>query len=156
MRNVNGTFKKGFSGPALKHGELRGGGRTKEYRAWKHMKGRCLTKTDSKFKDYGGRGIAIADCWVNDFSRFLDDVGRAPSRAHSIGRIDNNGNYEPGNVRWETPTQQANNRRRQLWLTHNGKTQTAAQWSRETGIYYETIRARVLYYGYSHEKALTK
>jgi hypothetical protein len=85
---------------------------TPEYSAWKHMKQRCSNPNTINFHNYGGRGIRVCSQWVNDYSQFLSDVGRRPSSAHSLDRIDNDGNYEPGNVRWATPKEQANNRKR--------------------------------------------
>jgi hypothetical protein len=78
------------------------------------MKKRCLNPDYRFYQNYGGRGITICNKWQNSFEAFLRDIGRAPGsgREWSIDRIDNDGNYEPGNVRWATPKQQANNQRR--------------------------------------------
>jgi hypothetical protein len=92
------------------HGESQTG-RTAEYRAWTSMKSRCINERHSKFQDYGGRGISVCQQWTNSYERFLADMGRKPTPAHSIDRIDNDGNYEPGNCRWATAKQQVDNRR---------------------------------------------
>jgi hypothetical protein len=120
---------------------------TVEYRAWCAMRRRCT--------DYGGRGIRVAPEWDASFERFIADVGPRPSPLHSLDRIDNNGNYEPGNVRWATRQQQSANRNYCKLLTFNGKTQNYADWSRETGIFWKTIKMR-LKAGWSVEDALTK
>jgi len=93
-------------GNRLKHGMTR----TKIYRAWANMKTRCSNLQRQEFNRYAGRGIELCERWMN-FENFLADVGQPPSPKHSIDRIDNDGNYEPGNVRWATFTQQMANRR---------------------------------------------
>lgn len=96
-----------------RHGHTSGGNISPEYRAWTEMKRRCLDRHRKEFKNYGGRGIAIHAAWASDFAAFFACVGPRPSSRHSIDRYPNNdGNYEPGNVRWATAKQQANNRRK--------------------------------------------
>lgn len=83
-----------------------------EYGPWKAMKQRCHCPKDKDHHRYGGRGIIVCDRWRESFAAFLQDVGPRPSLAHSLDRYPNkDGNYEPGNVRWATAKQQANNRR---------------------------------------------
>ena len=94
----------------LKHGEAVVTKRTPEYRAWMSMHNRCLQPTYHAFKHYGGRGIRICDRWMHDFAAFLADVGRRPPGT-SLDRINVDGNYEPGNVRWATPKEQVQNQR---------------------------------------------
>jgi hypothetical protein len=75
------------------------------------MKARVLNAGRADFKNYGGRGIRVCPAWLESFEQFLADVGSRPSSAHSLDRINNDGNYESGNVRWATKAEQAANRR---------------------------------------------
>jgi hypothetical protein len=97
----------------LTHGGTVGHKRTAEYHAWHAMQSRCFRKSIHNYKDYGGRGITVHADWLGagGFARFLAYIGPKPSPKHSLDRIDNNGNYAPGNVRWATPTEQMRNRR---------------------------------------------
>lgn len=92
---------------------LRRDGRSKlpEYRTWVSMKQRCQNPRNARYPRYGGRGITVCPVWSEDFTAFLADVGPRPAKHFQLDRINNDGNYEPGNVRWATPQQQAYNRR---------------------------------------------
>lgn len=85
--------------------------RTPEYMAWQSMIKRCHSQNFHGYENWGGRGIIVCERWRNSFEEFLEDVGRRPSSGHSLDRINNNSNYEPGNVRWTDWGTQANNRR---------------------------------------------
>jgi hypothetical protein len=90
-----------------KHGRYR----TPEYFAWDNMRQRCGNPKHPEYKNYGARGIKVCERWKL-FINFFADMGERPSPELSLDRINNDGNYEPGNCRWATPKEQANNQRR--------------------------------------------
>jgi hypothetical protein len=83
----------------------------REFQAWYNMKKRCINPSHPSYLSYGGRGISVCPEWLGSFEAFYEHIGPRPSPDHSVDRINNNGNYEPGNVRWATRTQQQRNRR---------------------------------------------
>jgi hypothetical protein len=90
---------------------------TKIYHVWDSIKYRCLNPNYRQWKDYGGRGVTICDEWAKSFEAFYDYVSKLPNyrgKGYSIDRINNDGNYEPGNVRWATRIEQNRNRRNVL------------------------------------------
>lgn len=136
---------------ARSHGESA----TPLYFVWAQMKRRCYRVGDNRYPQYGGRGIVVCDRWRKSFAAFLADMGYPPSGAHTLDRIDNDGNYEPGNVRWATLTEQANNRRSNHVLEHEGQRLSVVQWARATGLPEKTLYAR-LYAGWAVSRALTE
>jgi len=94
----------------LTHGHSKRKGWTQEYRSWTKIFQRCYNPKCKNFHDYGGRGITVCERWLQ-FENFIADMGNKPTPKHSLDRINNDGNYEPGNCRWATHTEQMRNRR---------------------------------------------
>ncbi len=128
---------------STKHGMCRRGQHTPEYTAWCNLRGRCLDQSSPDWPLYGGRGITFAERWL-DFASFFKDIGPRPSPSHSIDRWpDMNGNYEPGNVRWATPQEQARNSRKNVFLEHRGIRATIAEWAERQGLEYGCLYYRL-------------
>lgn len=126
-----------------------------EFHVWKTMKSRCHNKNSHAYPRYGGRGIVVCDRWRASFADFYADMGPRPTGRHCIDRIDNDGNYEPGNCRWVTNQENCCNTSRNRILTVSGESKTLSQWSRETGVSQGTIIARIER-GWSVESAVLK
>lgn len=126
-----------------------------EYAIWNAMRARCHNPKHKRFSDYGGRGITVCDRWRDSFEDFLTDVGSRPSSDLTLDRIDNNGNYEPGNVRWVSMAAQAENRRNNVLITFNGRTQIASVWARELGVNREALCRKYLM-GFGLEEILSE
>ncbi len=110
-----------------------------EFKVWMGMKARCSNPED---KHYCGRGVRVCSSWLNSFDRFILEMGRRPTDKHSIDRIDNDKGYSKDNCRWATIIEQANNKRTSKTITYNNKTQTIAEWARETGLNKKMLYAR--------------
>ena len=115
-----------------------------EYKMWENARSRCRSPKNRKYPIYGGRGISMSERWVSSFATFIKDMGPRPSPAHTLDRIDPDGDYEPSNCRWATWETQNNNRgsfNRKVKVS--GRTFTVAQASREFGVPHGTILSRL-------------
>lgn len=130
--------------------------RTPEYRVWWNMVARCRYPCVRQYKDYGGRGITVCERWEKSFQAFLDDMGPRPSPKHSIERLNNHGNYEPGNCKWVERPEQDRNKRNNRLLTAQGETLTLAEWSRRTGLAARTISQRISRLGWTEAQAVNE
>ncbi len=137
---------------AKNNGNTIHGSRSPEYRTWSGMLQRCKNKKYTKYHLYGGRGITVCERW-HKFDNFLVDMGPRPEGL-TLDRIDNNGNYEPGNCRWATKKQQARNMRPNIVLTVNGETKLLVEWAEQKGICFNTMRERI-YRGFPPELVIS-
>ena len=110
-----------------------------EYGSFNAARNRCRP-SDKDSARYYERGIRFL---YKDFWQFIEDVGPRPTAQHTLDRIDNNGHYGPGNCRWSTPKEQANNRRDNVWVEHQGSYFTVSQLSEKLGINKSTLLKRV-------------
>lgn len=115
-----------------KGNKTHGARHTPEYEIWKAMRARCENSNNKGWKNYGARGIVVCDRWKY-FENFLADMGLRPAGL-SIERVDNNGNYEPGNCKWGTRVEQSRNRRNCRYVMKDGERLTFAEAARLIGI----------------------
>jgi hypothetical protein len=121
------------------------------YVSWATMIDRCRNPHRENFKHYGGRGIKVCARWASSFQLFLADMGERPSLLHSIDRRDPDGDYEPGNCRWATKKEQANNRR--STVRYSGR--TLGEWAEKTGLDAKVLWDRINRYGWEFERAIS-
>ena len=131
---------------------------TRVYHAYLGMLNRCFDNTNDNYKSYGGRGITVCDEWkgengAENFYKWAMNNGYEDNL--TLDRINVNGSYEPDNCRWVSMLVQNNNKRDNVFITHNGETRTMKEWSRITGIGYTTIKERIRR-GWDSEIAITK
>jgi hypothetical protein len=115
------------------HRRTHGQSKTREYKIWNGIKKRCFNPNCAAYKNYGGRGIVMSDKWRSSFQSFLDDVGLSPTDMHELDRTNNNGNYEPGNVRWVLPRENALNTRRNRLIEYRGERLPMSELARRNG-----------------------
>jgi hypothetical protein len=125
------------------------------YSTWLGIRQRCFNSTVKNYKRYGGRGITMCERWMNDFWAFVADVGPRPSGL-TLDRIDNNGHYEPGNVRWATCEEQIDNRDAPglRLITFRGQTMPMHQWEKSLGFGKNSLAMR-LKHGWTLDEAMT-
>jgi len=124
------------------------------YISYRSMKARCLCETNDAYQKYGGKGITIHKPWLESYENFKRDMGPRPQNT-TLDRIDNAQGYNPENCRWADKKAQANNRSNNKRITHNGKTQTLAEWADTVNVSRRTLWNRINVYKWSVEQALT-
>lgn len=145
--------KESLAKMATKHGMRH----TKIYAVWVVMRDRCYNSNNKDYADYGGRGITVYPSWKDNIEPFYEYVSKLPhfeEKGYSLERIDNNRNYEPGNVKWADKYEQANNKRNNHLLEYKGKKQTLAMWAKEKGFAYSKLESRINRYHWSIDRAL--
>lgn len=123
------------------------------FTTWLSMMSRCNKTHDRAYPRYGGRGITVSDSWT-DFEKFAADMGPKPTPDHSIDRINNDKGYSKENCRWATRTEQNRNRSNSSVLTFRGRTETLKDWSKYSGIPYETLRQRIFQLHWTADEAI--
>lgn len=126
-----------------KHGHTWEGGKSITYKSWESMIARCTYPSNPAYAHYAARGITVADRW-RDFSNFLADMGKRENLSFSLDRIDNDRGYEPGNCRWATKREQANNRVTNKRFEYRGTLYTLPELSRVSGVPKERLRSRLV------------
>lgn len=140
-----------------KHGETKNRNKySDEYRCWCLIKRRCYNPNDVSYDRYGARGIKMCDGWMKSYASFLEDVGRKPTKKHSIDRIDSSKNYSCGhcdeciqnewtaNLKWSTIKEQNRNKRGLRFIEHLGETKTIAEWAEIYQTSYTKFRDRLV------------
>lgn len=130
--------------------------KTRMYHIWSMMRRRCNDPKNHAYINYGGRGITVCDEWNGSFEPFMDwALSHGYDDNLTIDRIDNDGNYCPDNCRWVKPEEQAQNRRRNWKIEHQGKTKNLKQWCDELNLDYKRTHNRLNQLGMTFEKAIS-
>ena len=131
---------------------------TRFYFTWRGIVARCTDPNHQAYAQYGGRGIKFYEAWLSDpaaFSEYISQLPDSGRKGYTLDRINNDGNYEPGNLRFASMPEQQRNRQNTHNITHQGKTQCLESWADEYGILSGTLYRR-LKLGWPMEKALTQ
>lgn len=129
------------------------------WRRWANLRNQCNNERNYNWKYYGGRGITYPKRWDN-FENFVNDIestiGPIPFKGAHLDRKNNDRGYSRNNICWSTPRENSNNRQTNHMVTYQGRRQTLADWSRETGIPFRTLWSRLMDYGLTPKVAFTK
>ncbi len=120
------------------------------------MIARCEDVNYDHYSDYGGRGIKVCPEWRMSYEAFLKDIGRAPSKTHSLDRINPDGNYCKENCKWATKMEQSRNKRNNINITHDGRTMILKDWASQYNLNYKSIHFLMKRKNYTFPKILEK
>lgn len=112
-----------------RHGSSVRGHISVEYTAWAQMIGRCYNRKNYRYIRYGKRGIKVCRRWRYSFDTFFKDIGKRPTKLHSLERINNDKNYSPKNCKWATEKEQQRNKSSNRWLEYNGLKMILSDWA---------------------------
>jgi len=143
LRNNNTKSCGCYKTQVIRRPKTHGYSRTRIYETWSNMISRCEYGNRPDFEHYGGRGISVCQRWRDSFEDFLADMGDRPFPRATLERINVNGNYEPGNVRWATQKEQTRNKRNNRLVTISGVTKTVAEWAEESGVSQKLLLQRI-------------
>ncbi len=126
-----------------------------EYNTWIKAKHRCTNKKDKSYSRYGGKGVTMWEGWLNDPQAFIDHIGPMPSKSHTLDRIDGTKGYEPGNVRWATQTEQANNKLNTFRFKYLGELRSVQELADLAKVSYGTMYYRLVKYKFTPEESVS-
>lgn len=130
--------------------------KTDEFKIWCGIKSRVYNPNVDSYSRYGGRGIAMCQRWLDSFENFLEDMGKRPSKRHSIDRFpDEDGDYGPENCRWALPKPQAERRSTSRWFEYKGERKVLSDWLKQFGVTYVGVSAN-LAKGISFEETIER
>jgi len=127
----------------VKRSTTHGKSHTWLYYKWQNMIKRCTSPSNKHYDIYGGRGIKVCERWLQSYANFEADIGYPENKSYTIDRIDPNGNYEPSNVRWATPKQQANNKRNTKRIMWKGSMMTIPEIADLENVKYSALKAKL-------------
>lgn len=127
-----------------------------EYMSWQSMLRRCYNKNNKRFRFYGGRGICVCKRWRKSFLNFFNDMGRKPTKKHTLERKNNNKDYCPENCKWATYEEQNRNTSRNRYVAIKGETKLLIDWIRKSKVLKKTVETRIYKLGWGIERAINE
>ncbi len=159
-KNCGCTRAKGISEKLKQRFSEQGGRSERLYSVWNSMKDRCYNKNSKFYYRYGGRNITVCEAWRDSYKAFREWAlksgydSTAKRGECTLERVDNNKGYTPDNCIWASSKTQCNNRSNNHIISYKGTEHTISEWSEITGIRKDTLRRRIVVYGWSVEEAL--